>query len=67
MGAGWRPTLEPNITKKVSPVGHTFLLTLSERSEPKGLLSMFEVKVFEARSRHSALRAPVRMTAVVLG
>ena len=39
-----------------------FLLTLSERSEPKGLFSMFEVSVVENRSLHSALRAPVGMT-----
>jgi hypothetical protein len=40
----------------------TFLLTLSERSEPKGLFSMLEVYVIEKRSLHSALRAPVGMT-----
>jgi hypothetical protein len=36
--------------------------SLSERSEPKGLFSMFEVFVIENRSLHSALRAPVGMT-----
>jgi hypothetical protein len=41
---------------------HSFLLTLSERSEPKGLVSMFEVFVVDKRSLHSALRAPVGMT-----
>jgi hypothetical protein len=42
------------------------LLTLSERSEPKGLFSMFEVLVVYKRSFYSALRASVGMTAVVL-
>jgi hypothetical protein len=42
--------------------GHTFLLTLSERSEPKGLFSLFEVFVIDNRSLHFALRAPVGMT-----
>ena len=42
--------------------GRTFLLTLSERSEPKGLVAMFEFAVVENRSLHSALRASVGMT-----
>ncbi len=42
--------------------GPIFLLTLNERSEPKGLFFMFEVFVVDKRSLHSALRAPVGMT-----
>jgi hypothetical protein len=44
--------------------GHTFLLTPSERSEPKGLVSMIEVFVVEKRSLHAALRALVGTTVV---
>ena len=44
--------------------GHAFLLTLSERSEPKGLVSLFEVFVVETRSLHAALRALVGTTVV---
>jgi len=44
--------------------GHTFLLTLSERSEPKGLVSMIEVFAVETRSLGCALRAPLGTTRV---
>jgi len=43
------------------------LLTLSERSEPKGLFSMSEVFVNSRSSLRSALRASVGMTNAVLG
>jgi len=41
---------------------HAFLLTLSERSEPKGLFSMFEVVVVEKRSLDYALCASLGTT-----